>query len=109
MKHNGFSTLNSLLYGELAATETYQQALAKLGEGPGVADLRRIHAEHRTAANRLRQHIHTHGGKPDQDSGVWGTFAKAIEGAATLLGNSAALRALKEGEERGIKDYEAAM
>ena len=106
MATDGVGTLNSLLRGELAATETYQQALAKVGNDPKAAELRRIHVEHRTAANTLRQHIHGHGGKPDQDSGVWGAFAKAIEGAATIFGNKAALKALKEGEERGIKDYD---
>ena len=29
------STLNSLLRGEIAATETYQQALEKVGDDPG--------------------------------------------------------------------------
>ena len=38
----------------------------------------------------------------------WGTFAKAVEGTAKLLGNTAALKALKEGEEHGLKDYEDA-
>jgi uncharacterized protein (TIGR02284 family) len=109
MKDNGTGTLNSLLRGELAATETYQQALAKVGNDNGAAELRRIHEEHRDAANTLRQHIHAHGGEPDQDSGSWGAFAKAITSAATLLGNAAAIRALKEGEERGVKDYETAM
>src|SRR2546430_5979518 len=49
MTTNGVGTLNSLLRGELAATETYQQALAKVGNDPKAADLRRIHVEHRTA------------------------------------------------------------
>jgi uncharacterized protein (TIGR02284 family) len=102
-------TLNSLLRGEIAATETYQQALAKVGDGTGAAELRRIHEEHRDAANTLRQHVHQHGGKPDQGSGAWGKFAKAIEGAAKLFGNTAALKALKEGEEKGASDYEAAL
>ena len=48
-------TLNGLLRGELAATETYQQALAKVGDDPRAAELRRIHDEHRAAANTLRQ------------------------------------------------------
>ena len=99
--------LNSLLRGELAATETYQQALAKVGEEPGAHELKRIHVEHREAANTLRQHVHKHGGKPDQGSGAWGTFAKAVEGVAKLFGCTAALKALKEGEEHGIKEYEA--
>src|SRR3954453_14915941 len=102
-------TLNSLLRGELAATETYQQALAKVGDEPGTSDLRRIHHEHRSAANTLRQHVHQHGGQPDQDSGAWGAFAKAVEGTAKLFGNAAALKALKEGEEKGLSDYESAL
>jgi uncharacterized protein (TIGR02284 family) len=102
-------TLNSLLRGEISATETYQQALEKVGDDPGAADLRRIHVEHREAANTLRQHVHSHGGKPDQGSGAWGTFAKAVEGVAKVFGNTAALKALKEGEEHGLKQYESAL
>jgi uncharacterized protein (TIGR02284 family) len=102
-------TLNSLLRGELAATETYQQALAKVGDEPGAAELRRIHAEHREAANTLRQHVRHRGGEPDHGSGAWGAFAKAVEGTAKLFGDGAALKALKEGEEHGIKEYEAAL
>lgn len=103
------TTLNSLLRGELAATETYQQALEKVGSDEGAAQLREIHHEHREAANTIRQHIHMKGGKPDQDSGVWGTFAKAVAGTAKLFGNAAAMKALKEGEEHGINDYEKAL
>ena len=102
-------TLNQLLRGELAATETYQQAMAKVGSGPGATELRQLRDEHREASNTLRQHVHSHGGKPDQGSGAWGTFAKAIEGTAKVFGNTAALKALKEGEEHGLKSYEKAL
>jgi uncharacterized protein (TIGR02284 family) len=102
-------TLNSLLRGELAATETYQQALAKVGTEAGVEQLRQIHVEHREAANTLRQHVHHHGGKPDQDSGAWGVWAKTVAGAAKLFGDTTALKALKEGEEHGVKSYEEAL
>jgi uncharacterized protein (TIGR02284 family) len=102
-------TMNRLLRGELSAIETYQQALAKLGDDPAATELRQIHADHRTAANEFRQHVHQLGGKPDQGSGAWGTFAKAVEGTAKLFGNKAALKALKEGEEHGIKGYENAL
>jgi uncharacterized protein (TIGR02284 family) len=98
--------LNSLLRGELSATETYQQAMAKVGDEHGAADLRQIRDDHRTAANAIRQHIHELGGKPDQDSGAWGMWAKAVEGSAKLFGNTAALKALKEGEEHGVNSYE---
>ena len=68
-----------------------------------------MHDEHRQAANTIRQHIHEHGGKPDQNSGAWGAWAKAIEGSAKIFGNTAALKALKEGEKIGVKDYEKAL
>jgi len=105
----GIACLNSLLRGELAATETYQQALEKVKSEPGADKLSQLHVEHREAANTIRQHIHQAGGQPDKGSGAWGTWAKAVEGTAKLFGNTAALKALKEGEEHGIKEYEKAL
>ena len=102
-------TLNSLLRGELAATETYQQAIQKLKNSKEAAELRSAHVDHRTAANEIRKLIHGHAADPDQDSGVWGAFAKLVEGTANLFGPMAALKALKEGEERGLADYEDAL
>ena len=101
--------LNSLLQGELSAVETYQQALEKIGEDADAMQLRDLHQEHVEAANLLRQHVHQHGGQPEHGSGPWGAFAKAVESTAKLFGNSAALKALKAGEERGVKDYESAV
>jgi len=103
---NQIETLNSLLRGELAATETYLQALARFEGHPDAADLREIMVDHRETANTLRQHIHQLGGKPDQDSGAWGMFARAVEGTAKAFGRTAALKALKEGEESGLHTYE---
>lgn len=103
------STLNSLLRGEIAATETYQQALDKVGDEPGAEDLRRIHREHREAANSLRLHVRDHGAKPDHGSGAWGSFAKAVAGAAKLLGDKASVMALREGERHGLNNYKDAL
>jgi hypothetical protein len=101
--------LNRLLRGELAATETYQQALDRVSTEPGAFELRRIETEHRQAAEVLRRHIVQRGGKPAADSGAWGMWARAVEGTAKLFGNAAALRALKEGEEHGVSSYESAL
>jgi hypothetical protein len=101
--------LNSLLRGEIAAVETYQQALAKLGPDPAALELRKIHDEHREAANSLRMHLHEHGVQPDQNSGLWGVWAKAVEGTSKVFGKDAALKALKEGEEHGASSYEKAL
>ena len=103
------AALNELLRGEIAAVETYQQAMEKIGNDPGAAELRLLHDQHRDAANTLRLHIRDHNGTPDHGSGAWGTWAKTVTGVAKLFGDTAALKALKEGEEHGIKNYEKAL
>src|SRR5688572_29888707 len=102
----GADCVNSLLRGELAAADTYQQAIASVGQEQGNQELQRIHLEHCQAAAALQDQVRRCGCEPANSSGAWGTFAKAIEGTATLFGNVAALKALKEGEEQGIHDYE---
>jgi hypothetical protein len=102
-------TLNSLLRGELAATDTYQKAMDVLGDAPGAMDLRRIHEEHREAANTLRLQIHEIGGEPDHSSGGWGAWAGAVERTAMTFGPRLAAQGLMRGEEFGVKDYEGAL
>jgi len=102
-------TLSSLQRGEISATETYNQALEKFAGQPEENELRQIRDDHRNAANTLRQHIHQHGGEPATGSGLWGAWAKFVEGSAKVFGKTAALKALKEGEEHGIKEYQNAL
>jgi len=98
--------LNRLIRGELSAIETYRQALDKMKDAPEATELHAIMVDHRTAAQVLREHVKERGGNPADTSGPWGAWAKCVEGAAQLFGNAAALKALKEGEEHGIKEYE---
>lgn len=102
-------TLNALLEGEISSVETYQQALERVGDDPEAEKLREIHRDHTEAVAKLREHVVKHGGEPSEDSGAWGTFAKTIEGAAKLMGNATAMRALKQGEEKGLRDYDDAL
>jgi uncharacterized protein (TIGR02284 family) len=103
------NALNGLLRGEMSAIETYRQALEKAGTESGAEDLHRFAKDHRDAADQLWHHIEQHGGKPSEGSGAWGSWAQAVEGTAKLFGNAAALKALKEGEEHGLKDYQSAL
>ncbi|HJU74121.1 MAG TPA: DUF2383 domain-containing protein [Gemmatimonadaceae bacterium] len=109
--NEGVGQLNSLLRGEISAQETYHQAIEKLGtEGQSEVEvLREIAREHTGAVERLREAVRRAGGTPSEGSGVWGAFARAVEGAAKVAGNTAALKALKEGEEHGLKDYKEAV
>src|SRR5438445_3698054 len=99
--------LNRLVRGELAAVETYRQALDKMQDAPEATGLHALMIEHRSALQTLREHITHCGGKPSETSGPWGAWAKFVEGTAKLFGNATALKALKEGEEHGVKEYEA--
>ena len=98
--------LNSFLRGEISAVETYRMALDKLDEGsPARADLVANLASHEDRVQMLRAAILQLGGEPATSSGPWGVFAKTVEGGARLLGDKAAIAALEEGEDHGLKDY----
>jgi uncharacterized protein (TIGR02284 family) len=71
--------------------------------------LRDIARQHDHAVELLREHIIRFGGEPETSSGVWGAWAKAVMGTAKLFGNQAAWQALREGEEHGVREYEAAL
>jgi hypothetical protein len=108
-RSHALDRLNQLLRGEMAAIETYRVALDAVGEEPLAEDLRALRRDHRDAADALWHHVEAHGGQPSTGSGAWGAFSKAVEGTAKLLGNKAAIKALKEGEEHGLKQYEEAL
>jgi len=102
--------LNAFLRGEISAAETYRMAIEKISTNTkssesSVGLLREIQAEHGRAAQAIRDRIRELGGEPEDSSGAWGVWAKFTEGVANLLGETASLKALKEGEEHGLKDY----
>lgn len=101
--------LDSLLRGELSAIETYSQAIHKFPDSAAHAKLQAMRSDHLESVETLREMITDLGGDPSTDSGPWGGFAKSVEGAAALFGDSAAMAALKQGEEHGIGEYEDAL
>jgi uncharacterized protein (TIGR02284 family) len=97
--------LNSFLRGELSAVETYDQALAKLQDFPQRSTLQECERSHAERARLLAEEVRRLGGEPSDSAGVWGAFAKAVEGTAAALGTKAAIAALEEGEDHGRDDY----
>ncbi len=106
MPNYEFELLNGFLRGELAAVETYGQVLDKFDGPHGRDELKLIRAEHHNAVNILRQQIARVRDDDDIDSGIWGRFVEALIGASQLVGDFAALHALREGEESGVQWYE---
>jgi hypothetical protein len=98
--------LNSFLRGEISAVETYRMALAKVEEISTVRDeLLANLKSHQDRVFVLEDAIRAVGGEPAGGSGPWGVFAKGIEGGAKIFGRKAAISALEEGEDHGLKDY----
>ena len=102
--------LNSYLRGEISAAETYRMAIDKVADEDraqvaNVGLLREIQEEHGRAAQAIRDRIREIGGEASDSSGAWGAWAKTVQGTANLFGDASCLKALKEGEEHGLKDY----
>jgi rubrerythrin len=97
--------LNKFLRGELSAVETYRQALERLSASAFASDLLENKRSHEQRVEMLRNQVLRLGGKCDEDSGAWGSFAKLVEGGAKLFGEKAAIAALEEGEDHGLKLY----
>jgi uncharacterized protein (TIGR02284 family) len=109
---DGVNQLNSLLRGEISAAETYRMAIDKVADSAREANaglLREIQEEHGRAAQGLRDRIRELGGEASDSSGAWGVWAKTVQGTMNLFGDASSLKALKEGEEHGLKDYQEAL
>lgn len=110
-KNNEMTQMDDLIRGEMAAVKTYDTVLADLKTGPEKERLTAIRADHQAAVDRLSKYV---AGKPDlvedtESAGAWGGFATAWTKGAKLMGNKAALGALKQGEEHGISEYKEAL
>jgi len=104
----GTDLVNGLIKDELTAVETYQSAAEKF-RGLTAAELKRLEDDHEKAAALLQQKLAEKGIEPATSSGFWGGWARLKENAAKLLGDKAAIEALKASEEASIVDYERAL
>ena len=105
MDTNPVNTLNELLRGEISAVETYRLALEKLTNSPARAELEDCQRSHEQRVEKLRHEVVRLGGRPDDSSGAWGAFAKLVAGGAKAFGEKAAIAALEEGEDHGLRLY----
>ena len=101
------AALNALLRGEMAAVDTYTQAMGLFDDDRLIADLQKIRDEHGRAVRELRDQVVRFGGTPAASPGAWGSATPT--GAAKALGPATALAALREGEERTATEYAAAL
>lgn len=99
--------LNSFLQDEKAAVETYQQCVEKMDDAEVASELVALQKSHQQRVSLLSSKVRELGGTPEAKSGLWGNFAKLVEGSAKAFGKKTALSALEEGEDRGRDNYES--
>lgn len=99
--------MRSLLRGEIAAAESYAQVLED-GTHPHAKQLRDLQSDHGRAIKFLGEQLTARGFEVPSTSGAWGQLVRLVEGGAKILGNRTALSTLREGERRGLRDYEQA-
>lgn len=107
----GPTQLDDLMRGELAALKAYDQALKDVKEPAQREKLSMIREQHQMAVNKISKFVAKRPEvKEDTESaGAWGQFAKAWTKTRSFTGNDGALKALKQGEEHGIDEYEEAL
>lgn len=103
--------VDDLVRGELAAMKAYDQLISDTKDEKQKAKLQMIRKDHEKAVSKLSKYV---AGKPElledtEKAGPWGTFAKTWVKGGKLMGNDGALKALQQGEEHGIREYEEAL
>jgi hypothetical protein len=101
--------LNALLRGELAAVETYDQAMGRFEDQHVLADLQKIREEHARAAGLLQEKVTRFGGEPPATPGPWCACHALVTDESGSINPAPALTALRQGEEHGINGYEEAL
>lgn len=103
------SEIATYLRGEISAIEAYEQVMESMAHDPDATRLRDFIDDHVDAVAYWKTRLSHQGMAAEESSGPWGTAVVAFVGAAKLMGNHAALAALKQGEEHGLAVYEEAL
>jgi hypothetical protein len=99
--------LKYLLQDEMSGIETYDKALASVKSEEVKTTLTALRTVHEERLKTLTTMVKDMGGEVPATSGLWGAFAKLVEGGAALLGDKAIVSALEECEVKSLADYKS--
>lgn len=100
--------VSELIRGEISAVESINVVLRKIDNVKDRETLRNIREDHVQAVEKLKRYAgaeYDYNAEETRTSGPWGTFAETFTGGASFFGDKAAIKALKVGEEHGVKEY----
>lgn len=98
--------IDEIIRGEISATEAYEQVMDKIKDYPEKKRLKEFYSDHDEAVTFWKSQSRIQGKVPEKSSSVWGTVVEAYVATSKLIGADAALKALKQGEEHGLSNYE---
>jgi hypothetical protein len=101
--------LNTLLRNEMTAVEAYTQVMCVFEDEFVIADLQRIRDEHHRSVRELRDHVACLGLALADASMPASGEAFAVTAPTHADSPATALALLRQGEEQGITEYEAAV
>lgn len=99
-------SIDKILRGEFSAMESYEQLMEKVNDDPEIERLEQFRDDHKKAASFWKMQVKREGKVPENSSSIWGKVVETFVGASKLAGNTAALKAIKKGEEHGLSLYE---
>jgi hypothetical protein len=99
--------IGHILQDEMAAVETYNKACYTIQNQKTKAALLELNAVHENRVKLLQGVITECGGQLPTSSGLWGKFAKLLEGGAAVLGDKSMVATLEECEVKLLADYKS--
>ena len=106
MDSHAIDDLNSLLEAELAAVESYSQALPKVHDQKVANVFRECQETHKHHSEKLQTAIKDMGGSPATSSGGWTGLSKLLTAGAAAAGDNSLVSAMEQGEDVRLADYE---
>jgi Domain of unknown function (DUF2383) len=100
------ATLNALLRGEIAASQSYALALSKLHASANRLVLEQCALSHDKRVQRLTGEVERLGGSAAVDPGVSAAFDKVRKQGSEMFGELSLIAALEEGESVAKDDYD---
>lgn len=102
-------TLGSLLRGELAAVESYGEAIRYYPELAAHPLLEGVRADHGRAVEALKDLIIAGGGHPPMKGELWDLHVTGEKSTHLLPSQAPALSAFKHGEKATVAQYQCAL
>lgn len=101
--------LDDLIRGEMSAVRAYRQVLEKVKDKNEAGKLTSILRNHEKAVAVLKKYSSSDVLEDTKTAGAWGTFVEGYTGSAKIFGDKTAMRALRQGEEHGLDEYQEAL